>query len=499
MNKKIVLLLFTFLCVFFTAPAQWTQTGEDIDGEAAYDNSGTSVSLSSDGLVVAIGARANDGNGDMSGHVRVFKNYNELWTQIGDDIDGEGEGDYFGEAVSLNYDGSIVAASSNINTPDEEDSGQVRIFQNINNTWTQIGQNLDGEAPGYQFGHSVSLSMDGLVVAIGTPYYSNGEEYSIGNTQIFQYIDNTWTQIGQDIIGEAEGDHSGLSVSLSDSGSIVAIGANNNNGNGNGSGHVRVYQNYNGTWTQIGEDIDGEAPFDHSGFSVSLSSDGLVVAIGAWVNDDNGDMSGHVRVYKNIEGTWIQIGQDIDGEAIYDNSGQTVSLNSDGMIVAIGARMNDGNGYNSGHARIYNYINQTWVQIGQDIDGENIGDHSGYSVSLNDDGTKVAIGARNNSGNGTSSGHVRVFENSILSTSETIILRESLYPNPTKGILYLKHTNNNNLLVYIYDITGKLTFEKQLFFKKSLSQIDISNFENGIYLIKIQDNNQLYTAKVVKQ
>ena len=39
---------------------------------------------------------------------------------------------------------------------------------------------------------------------------------------------------------------------------------------------------------QIGEDIDGEAVSDFSGFSVSLSSDGNMVAIGAPFNDAAG-------------------------------------------------------------------------------------------------------------------------------------------------------------------------------------------------------------------
>ena len=51
--------------------------------------------------------------------------------------------------------------------------------------------------------------------------------------------------------------------------------------------------------------------------SVSLSSDGSVVAIGApYGNDENGQGSGHVRIYQNISGTWTQIGDDIDGEAV---------------------------------------------------------------------------------------------------------------------------------------------------------------------------------------
>ena len=44
-----------------------------------------------------------------------------------------------------------------------------------------------------------------------------------------------------------------------------------------------------------------------------------------------------------------QLGSDIDGEAANDYSGHSVSINSDGSHVAIGAYYNDGNGTNSGH------------------------------------------------------------------------------------------------------------------------------------------------------
>ena len=54
------------------------------------------------------------------------------------------------------------------------------------------------------------------------------------------------------------------------------------------------------SWKQIGHDIDGESVGDNSGFSVSLSADGRSVAIGSIANDDNGDRSGHVRVFKQV-------------------------------------------------------------------------------------------------------------------------------------------------------------------------------------------------------
>ena len=83
-----------------------------------------------------------------------------------------------------------------------------------------------------------------------------------------------------DIDGEFADDQAGWSVSLSGDGSVVAIGANAHDRR---KGQVRIFENSNGTWTQIGDDIDGEYRFDFAGNSVSLSADGSVVAIGALI------------------------------------------------------------------------------------------------------------------------------------------------------------------------------------------------------------------------
>ncbi|CAK0897718.1 unnamed protein product [Prorocentrum cordatum] len=97
---------------------------------------------------------------------------------------------------------------------------------------------------------------------------------------------------------------------------------------------------------------------------------------------------------------WNQVGQDIDGEASGDRSGEVVSLSSDGSRVAIGARYNDGaTELDSGHVRVFVLSGNTWSQLGQDIDGEASGDYSGV-VSLSSDGSRVAIGAATNDGAG---------------------------------------------------------------------------------------------------
>ena len=65
-------------------------------------------------------------------------------------------------------------------------------------------------------------------------------------------------------------------------------------------GFVKLYTNLSGTWTLIGQKIDGEASGDASGSSVAISSNGTIVGIGAPANSGvNGSYSGQVRVYLN--------------------------------------------------------------------------------------------------------------------------------------------------------------------------------------------------------
>jgi WD40 repeat protein len=174
--------------------------------------------------------------------------------------------------------------------------------------------------------------------------------------------------------------------------------------------HTLTYTLANSIISQLGADIDGAGVGDFSGSSLSISSDGSRIAIGSPYKDGNVRDSGHVRIYQYSATGWVQLGRDIDGEAEGDLSGLSVSLSSDGTRIAIGAPNNVGNGRDSGHVRIYEYRNDGWFQLGGDIDGEVEGDLSGSSVSLSSDGTRIAIGAPNNDGNRADSGHVRIYE-----------------------------------------------------------------------------------------
>jgi len=390
----------------------WTQLGKDIDGEAASDLFGESVSISNDGKTIAVGALQNDGkNSPNTGSVRIyaFDEAQGAWLKLGGDIDGENAYDESGGAVSLSGDGLFVAIGAKRNDGIKGfDSGHVRVYKYVDteNLWLQQGGDIEGEVASDGSGSSVSLSVDGSIVAIGARW--NGNKKS-GHVRIFKFNESkgSWMKYGGDIEGK-EGAIYPSEVSISNDGTVLAI-------IGKEESYLQVYK-FNETatsWFQHGGGIEQEEILDYS--SISLSKDGSTIAIGVQYANGNGQNSGLVRIYKydDTKTSWLQHGGDIDGEAAQDGSGYSLSLSGDGTMIAIGAPYNDGNAFNAGHVRLLKYDVKTtsWLRHGKDIDGESFDDLLGNSVSISYDASTVAVGGKRNNGqNGDNSGHVRVMK-----------------------------------------------------------------------------------------
>lgn len=384
----------------------WSQTGNTLIGENSGDLHGNSCDFSFDGNTMAVGAFKNSENGFESGQVRVYEFNGSSWNQIGQDLNGTAVNDEFGRSVSLSRNGDTLAVGA---WSFLANAGYVKVYTFNGSLWTQVGSTLQASSSDTWFGTSVNLSKDGTVLAIGEPAGDIGGA-DIGNVRVYKLTGGAWTQVGNMLQGESAGDYFGYSVRLSADGNRLVAGAYGNDANGANSGSVRVFDLVGSTWTQIGADIDGEAANDQSGAHIECNFDASIVMISSWWNDGNGANSGSVRVYEYQGGSWVQLGQDIDGEAAGDQFGNSIAMNYAGNIIAAGANNNDGNGSNSGHVRVYKFNGTSWQQIGSDVNGANAGDDCGSSLAMDSTGYKFATGSRYNNDNGTNSGHIRAFE-----------------------------------------------------------------------------------------
>jgi len=197
------------------------------------------VALSADAMTLVVGAPSDDlsnANTDRKGYVEVYCTDEDGWkrTQLGQTIYGN-VGDRFGWSIDITAEGNniILGSPGYYNYTDRQ--GYVQVYSLDNNddvggdTW-KIGQDVIGEADSNCFGYSVSISEDGKTIAV---IVINSAKYNSGYVSIYHLDDNgtSWEQIGKDIDGEAAADNFGLSVSLSANRSIIAIGAPYNNEN----------------------------------------------------------------------------------------------------------------------------------------------------------------------------------------------------------------------------------------------------------------------------
>lgn len=172
---------------------------------------------------------------------------------------------------------------------------------------------------------------------------------------------------------------------------------------------------------QIGNTIKGYQVYtggdplynEYFGESVDTSDDGTRIVVGdpSYRSGRFFQSEGLARAYQLINSNWIQLGQDLLGESIYDDFGWSVSMNSDGSRIAVGLPNTNFGGVSSGKGatKIYELSGSQWVQIGQSIVGESINDNSGYSIQLNSIGNRIVIADRRAEVDGVN-GQVKVLE-----------------------------------------------------------------------------------------
>ena len=379
-----------------------------------------------------------------------------------------GASDNFGSAVSLSGDGNTLvvgaraerSAATGIDGNQADNaaagSGAVYVFTRAGSTWTQQAYiKASNTGPNDFFGAVLSLSSDGNTLAV-TAYNEGSGATGIGGNQadnavfssgavyVFSRTGSVWTQ--QAYVKASNtgiSDTFGRSVSLSGDGNTLAVGADNEDSAATGiggndadnaaanAGAVYVFSRVGSTWTQQAYvKASNTGAGDTFGQSVSLSSDGNTLVVGAHGEDsaavgiggnqtDNTLLqSGAVYVFSRVGSTWTQqayIKASNTGQS--DQLGYSVSLSGDGNTLVVGA-LNESsaatgvggneadNGQpNSGAVYVFTRTGTAWAQQAY-IKASNTGssDRFGISIALSDDGNTLAVGAWGESSTATGIG-----------------------------------------------------------------------------------------------
>ena len=108
----------------------------------AYDRFGTSVALSDNGLVLVVGARDEDTAGTNAGQVYTYTRatVNDTWSEVSKLRASDAQvGDNFGISVALSDNGLVLVVGAHAEDTAGTDAGQVYTYTRatVNDTWTE--------------------------------------------------------------------------------------------------------------------------------------------------------------------------------------------------------------------------------------------------------------------------------------------------------------------------------------------------------------------------
>jgi hypothetical protein len=320
--------------------------------------------------------------------------------------------DEFGYSVGLSTDGTSIIVGARNNDDKGNNSGSFYLYKWNGIAWSEnIFIPLDGIANA-NYGHSVGLSSNGNIVITGVPYDDDKGTQS-GSVYLYRWEGGIWKTNKFIASDGLSGDNFGQSVSISAAGNVVAIGAMGDDIAANpDQGSVYVYK-WNGTvWAITNKLITPDGAFvDRFGYSVFLSADGNVLAASARDDDDKGSDSGSVYAFIWNGGSWVMSNKfvPLDGAA-NDSFGYSISLSQNGSFLAVGSPFDDDKGVDSGSVYIFRLVGSAWetnkITASDGIAGANFG----FSVSVSKDGNSVLIGAKGDDDNGSLSGSVYLYK-----------------------------------------------------------------------------------------
>lgn len=335
--------------IFKRSGTDWSEQDKLLatDG-AGGDNFGECVSISGDYAIVGAALDVDD-NGDSLGSAYVFERSGETWAHQPKLLAPDAaDGDHFGSAVSINGDDAIIGASGD-DSSTKTNAGSAYVFHRSETGWSYQAKLIanDPDTSDY-FGRAVSISGDYTIVGVESDD-DNGT--SSGSAYIFKRSGTTWSQQDKLTADDATGgDHFGFSVSIDGDYALVGAYWDDHSGK-NYAGSAYIFHRDDTDWTQQDQLFASDAA-ENDWFGCSVSISGDYALVGSLGDSDGGSQSGSAYVFKRSGSSWNEIDKlTADDADAYDNFGFSVAL--DGGYAMVGAPYDDDAGGLSGSAYIF--------------------------------------------------------------------------------------------------------------------------------------------------
>ena len=410
-----------------------------------------------------------------------------------------GDGDDQAYSVGQTADGGYIVAGSGRSTPVVNGTFAGIWILKLDNLGNQQWQSyMDvGAIP-----KSIQQTTDGGYILAGNRTFSGrGSDFYIVK------LDNLGSVVWRKNYGGAAEDYANCIKQTPDGGYIVAGQVYSGDGdvtNPHGNpdcwvlkldslGNLEWQKTYGGAGTE-------------SFNSIELTTDGGYIAAG-FSNLNSGDVSG---VYGNPD-FWIvklnSIGT-IQWQKAYggDNFDKAISvkLTVDGGYLVTGSTNSANSGYISGH---HGSGLDVWVvkinslglfQWQKTLGGTS--DDSGCNAIQNPDGSYIIAGSTYSNDGDVLGNHGSVDVwlvklNSNLNTNAFSNKEFKVFPNPVKNILNIQNENNQTIdKITVTDIMGKIVFNQN-----KGDSINVQTLQQGMYIIQISSEGNLYSDKFIKE
>lgn len=486
---KLKAIFFTVLVGFLSQPS-FSQF-DKIQASNPQDGASFGYEVSQDDDYLIVGAKDETVGNIKSGAAYIYHLENNVWVEQAYLVPEQAnDNEFFGISVAISGDYAIIGANGN----DEAgtNSGSAYIYQRNGTNW-ELHQTLTPQSlvPFDEFGISVDLS--GNVAVIGA-YSDATNGLFAGAAYVYELEGNNWAETTKLIPEEVESeDKFGRSVDTDGNRIIVCRVLGDEQGTNSGAAYI-YSKDEEGSWVEEAKLLapDGEVE-DRFGRSVGIANE--YAAVGAVLDDDNGNNSGSAYIFrKTAEGWAFQDKVTPSDGAAEDFFGYSLSLTPGYLLV--GALNKDGTGSNTGAAYLFGPSGSGWVEMDKLVaDDETELANFGEAVDINE--SWITIGAPHWGGTNGSSGSVYIQQAPVplgTSSKENTL---SIYPNPVFKELHFfsDFLKKGSVYAEIYNGNGVLVLRSELSVHKP--SLHVGQLPKGVYFLVLHTGTKTTKEKFV--